>query len=92
MYNELVELDEERLNSLELMIRQKERITKSYNKKVKPKSFNIGDLVWKVILLMIKKVERMENELQTEKDHSKLLSVIQTTLIQSKRLGQSHEY
>ncbi|XP_057432184.1 uncharacterized protein LOC130724933 [Lotus japonicus] len=55
MYDELIELDEERLNALEVMIRQKERITKSYNKKVKFKAFSVGDLVWKVILPMDKK-------------------------------------
>ncbi|KAK2362505.1 hypothetical protein QL285_087565 [Trifolium repens] len=52
MMDELVDLDEERLQALDVLIRQKERIAKAYNKKVKYKTFNLGDLVWKVILPM----------------------------------------
>ncbi|KAK2382415.1 hypothetical protein QL285_069951 [Trifolium repens] len=55
MSDELVDLDEERLGALEVLTKQKERISKAYNKKVKSKSFNIGELVWKVILPMDKK-------------------------------------
>lgn len=36
-------------------MRQKERVAKAYNKKVKIKTFKLGDLVWKVIMLMDKK-------------------------------------
>ncbi|WJX26318.1 hypothetical protein P8452_15256 [Trifolium repens] len=50
MMDELVDLDEERLQALDVLIRQKERVAKAYNKKVKYKAFNLGDLVWKVIL------------------------------------------
>ncbi|XP_024630737.1 uncharacterized protein [Medicago truncatula] len=53
--DELVDLDEERLMALEVLARQKERVTKAYNKKVKSKLFAQGDLVWKVILPMDKK-------------------------------------
>jgi uncharacterized protein YsxB (DUF464 family) len=52
MLDELTDLDEERLRALDMLIRQKERIAKAYNKKVKSKSFSLGDLVWKVILPM----------------------------------------
>lgn len=52
MLDELVDLDEERLNALELLQRQKKRVEKAYNKKVKVKSFSNRDLVWKVILPM----------------------------------------
>ena len=55
MLDELVTLDEERLNALYLLRRQKERVEKSYNKRVKVKLFSIGDLVWKVILPMDQK-------------------------------------
>jgi len=51
----MVDLDEERMTALETLVRQKECIAKAYNKKVNPKSFNIGDLVWKVLLHMDKK-------------------------------------
>ena len=52
MYNELNTLDEEHLISIENIIRQKEKVVKHYNKKLRKKSFRIGDLIWKVILLM----------------------------------------
>jgi len=53
--DELVDLDEERLMALDVLIRQKERVAKAYNKKVKSKLFAQRDLVWKVILPMDKK-------------------------------------
>ncbi|XP_050876195.1 uncharacterized protein LOC127079883 [Lathyrus oleraceus] len=55
MLDELVDLDEERLNSLELLKRQKKRVENSYNKKVKLKTFSPKDLVWKVVLPMDRK-------------------------------------
>jgi len=55
MIDELVDLDEERLTTLEVFAKQKERVAKAYNKKVKSKLFAQGDLVWKVILPMDKK-------------------------------------
>jgi len=53
--DELVDLDEERLTTLEVLTKQKERVAKAYNKKVKSKLFAQGDLVWKVILPIDKK-------------------------------------
>ena len=55
MLDELVDLDEERMNALNVLIRQKERVSIAYNKKVKSKSFLPDDLVWKVILPMDRK-------------------------------------
>ncbi|XP_050908575.1 uncharacterized protein LOC127122253 [Lathyrus oleraceus] len=55
MLDELVDLDEERLNALELLKRKKKRVEESYNKKVKVKTFSPEDLVWKVILPMDRK-------------------------------------
>lgn len=55
MSNELVDLDEERLNALMLLRMQKKRVEKAYNKKVKVKLFSTNDLVWKVILPMDRK-------------------------------------
>ena len=54
MFDELNELSDERLIALENLIRQKERIARFYNSRVKYKSFKINDLVWKVILPMDK--------------------------------------
>jgi len=55
MFDELNHLDEERLFALEKIIRQKEQVARFYHKKVKVKTFQVGDLVWKVILPMDKK-------------------------------------
>ncbi|XP_050918767.1 uncharacterized protein LOC127136221 [Lathyrus oleraceus] len=55
MMNELVDLDEERLHALEVLRRQKERVARAYNKRVKGKTFTMNDLVWKVILPMDRK-------------------------------------
>ncbi|XP_027343131.1 uncharacterized protein LOC113855699 [Abrus precatorius] len=59
MFDELNALDEIRLSALEKMIRQKERISRSYNKKVRNKHFNSGELVWKVILPFDKKSRKL---------------------------------
>jgi len=53
--DELVDLDEERLTTLKVLTKQKERVAKAYNKKLKSKLFAQGDLVWKVILPMDRK-------------------------------------
>ncbi|XP_050888416.1 uncharacterized protein LOC127093515 [Lathyrus oleraceus] len=55
MMNELVDLDEERLHALEVLRRQKERVARAYNNRVKGKTFIMNDLVWKVILPMDRK-------------------------------------
>ncbi|XP_050919596.1 uncharacterized protein LOC127137154 [Lathyrus oleraceus] len=55
MLDELVDLDEERLNALELLKRKKKIVENSYYKKVKVKSFLPENLVWKVILPMDRK-------------------------------------
>jgi len=47
MLNEMVDIDEERLMAL-VLLRQKERVAKAYNKKVKSKYFNIG--IWRFCL------------------------------------------
>ncbi|XP_050897322.1 uncharacterized protein LOC127104163 [Lathyrus oleraceus] len=52
VFDELTQLDESRLAALDVLIRQKERVDKAYNKNVKPKAFNKGVLVWKVIFPM----------------------------------------
>lgn len=54
MLEELVDLDEERMITLNMLIRQKERLAKAYNKTVKLTTFLVGNLVWKVILAMDK--------------------------------------
>ncbi|XP_050914662.1 uncharacterized protein LOC127129549 [Lathyrus oleraceus] len=52
MADELVELDEETMLALDSLQRQKEKVARAYNKKVKGKMFVVDDLVWRVILPM----------------------------------------
>jgi hypothetical protein len=53
MFDELVDLDEERLTAVEMLARQKERVAKVYNRKVKEKNIIVDDYVWKVILPIV---------------------------------------
>ncbi|XP_050217497.1 uncharacterized protein LOC126668334 [Mercurialis annua] len=50
MVIESLDLDEERLVALHYLEAQKRRVERAYNKRVKPKSFAEGDLVWKAVL------------------------------------------
>lgn len=54
MIDELVDLDKQRMLALDLVSRQKERVSRAYNKMVKGKVFTVNDFVWKVILPMDK--------------------------------------
>lgn len=56
MLDELSDLDEERLAVLYVLMRKKRKSRKCIrNKKVRSKTFMLGDLVWKVILPIDKK-------------------------------------
>ncbi|XP_015964519.1 uncharacterized protein LOC107488306 [Arachis duranensis] len=57
MFDELNELNSEQILALENIIRQKESVARSYNRRIKEKSFKIGELVLKVILPMEKKIK-----------------------------------
>jgi hypothetical protein len=50
MNDNVEDLTELRLWSLERIKENKAKIARSYNKKVKPKEFRVGDLVWEVVL------------------------------------------
>jgi hypothetical protein len=50
MFDSLDEVSDERIKALGEIERDKLRIAKAYNKRVKEKSFQDGDLVWKTIL------------------------------------------
>jgi hypothetical protein len=44
------EVSDERVNALDKIKRDKLRVARAYNKKVKEKLFQVGDFVWKIIL------------------------------------------
>jgi hypothetical protein len=50
MFDRLDEVSDERVKALGEIERDKLRVAKSYNKRVKEKSFQAGDLIWKTIL------------------------------------------
>jgi hypothetical protein len=50
MLDRLDEVSDERIKALGQIERDKLRVAKAYNKRVKEKSFQVGDLVWKMIL------------------------------------------
>ena len=50
MMAEIDDLDEAQVATLNSIILQKQKIIKNYNRRVRPKTFAVGDLVWKVIL------------------------------------------
>jgi hypothetical protein len=43
-------IDEQQIAALNSIMIQKKRVALTYNKRIKPKSFFVGDIVWKVIL------------------------------------------
>jgi hypothetical protein len=50
MLDKLDEVSDERIKILGEIGRDKLRVARAYNKKVKEKSFQVGDLIWKTIL------------------------------------------
>jgi hypothetical protein len=50
MMAEMDDLDEAQVAALNSIILQKQKVIKNYNRRVRPKTFAIADLVWKVIL------------------------------------------
>ena len=50
MIAKMDDLDEAQVATLNSIILQKQKVIKSYNWRVRPKTFAIRDLVWKVIL------------------------------------------
>jgi hypothetical protein len=50
MLNRLDEVSDERMKALGEIERNKPRVARAYNKRVKKKSFQVRDLVWKTIL------------------------------------------
>jgi hypothetical protein len=50
MLDRIDEVSDERVKALGEIERDKLRVARAYNKKVKKKLFQVGDLVWKTIL------------------------------------------
>ena len=50
MLAELDDIDEQQIAALNSIMIQKKKVALAYNKRIKPRSFSVGDMVWKVIL------------------------------------------
>ena len=50
MMDSIDEVTDKRMKALKEIEKDKVRVARAYNKKVKGKSFQVGDLVWKTIL------------------------------------------
>ena len=50
MMDNIDEITDKRLKALKEIEKDKLRVARAYNKKVRPKSFQVGELVWKTIL------------------------------------------
>ena len=50
MMDNIDEVTDKRMKALKEIEKDKLRVARAYNKKVKDKSFQVGDLVWKTIL------------------------------------------
>jgi hypothetical protein len=50
MLDRIDEATDERIKAIGEIERDKLRVARAYNKRVKEKSFQVGDLLWKVIL------------------------------------------
>jgi hypothetical protein len=50
MLDRLNEVSDERVKALDEIKRDKLRVDRAYNKRVKEKLFQVGDLIWKMIL------------------------------------------
>jgi hypothetical protein len=50
MMDNIDEVTDKRMEALEEIVKDKRRVARAYNKRVKAKSFQVGDLVWKTIL------------------------------------------
>ena len=50
MMDNIDEVSDKRLQALKEIEKDKLRVARAYNKKVRAKSFQVGELVWKIIL------------------------------------------
>ena len=76
MMDNIDEVTHVRLKALKEIEKDKARVAKAYNKKVKSKSFQVGELVWKTILPIGSKSNRFGKCLPNWKGPCKVIKVI----------------
>ena len=78
---ELDSIDEERVKALNNIFVQNKIAAKEYNKRVKSRTFNERDLVWKTILPLNPKTQNLGNGLQNGKDLFKFIKFLREDFI-----------
>ena len=73
MNDNVEDLTELRLWSLEKIKENKAKVARAYNKKVKPKDFQVGDLVWEAVLPLGLKIKSLVNGLQLGMGRTRLI-------------------
>jgi hypothetical protein len=94
-YHELVmdkidDVPESRFKVLEEIEKEKIKIAKAYNKHVMEKSFQVGDLVWKMILLLGTRSGMLVNGRLVGKYHLKLSGLCRVMLTSWRTLKDIH--
>ena len=72
MMDNIDEVTDKRLKALKEIEKDKLRLARAYNKKVKLKSFQLGDVVWKTILPLGMKSNSLANGRQVGRVHTRL--------------------
>ena len=73
MSDNVEDLTELRLWSLEKIKENKAKVARAYNKKVKPKEFQVGDLVWEAVLPLGTKDKKYVSGLLLGMDRTRLI-------------------
>ena len=76
MMDNVDEVTDKRLKALKEIERDKLRVARAYNKKVKGKSFQVGDLVWKTILPLGMKSNKFDKWSPSWEGPYKIIKVI----------------
>ena len=76
MMDNIDEVSEKRLQALTKIEKDKLRVARAYNKKVRAKSFQVGGLVWKTILPLETKSNKFGKWLPSWEEPYKIVKVI----------------
>ena len=76
MMDNIDEVTDKRMKALKEIEQDTLRVARAYNKKVKDKSFQVGDLVWKTILPLGMKSNKFGKWLQSWKGSYRVVKVI----------------
>ena len=90
MMMELEALDGKRLQVLDHIMIQKKKVAQAYNKWVRRKSFEEGELVWKVVLPIASKDKELGKWSPSGRDHSRFTKYCPEMLTSYQALKRNH--